>query len=443
MPAKLLEYWAILQRHKDSKITTISSNQALLKAMLNMLGAADEACKEVSYPKVGDPFSDTICGILADTPDTLCRWICPQVARVLPKIHTPQVGMTLRSLSHHLAFCGQNEVDMGWYLVEEPFSTKHKEQLAVNLLIFPYPFEATADNFVPTAIRKCGRTHLPEEFGFFTYNTPTAIPWINGKFREVLMKLKSKGQDIHGIILPEGSFPSKEEFSAAHSVVWEYFPNAFFLVGIAEPNKIADGLAQNYLQYAVPIGGDVVCLYSQSKHHRWRLDESQIKRYQLDSLDRGQIWWESIDISKRRIQFFSAKSWLTFCFLICEDLARQEPVAPLVRAIGPHLVVALLQDGPQMIQRWPNRYAGVLADDPGSAVLTVTSVGMIKNCSTSQPFKIGLWCDRRNTKELELEKGATAVLLKLASKRTPEFSADGRENPRATALLYEDHLSIR
>jgi hypothetical protein len=48
------------------------------------------------------------------------------------------------------------------------------------------------------------------------------------------------------------------------------------------------------------------------------------------------------------------------------------PGADVMNAIGPNLVIALLMDGPQREHRWPGRYATVLADDPGSAVLTVT-----------------------------------------------------------------------
>jgi hypothetical protein len=40
------------------------------------------------------------------------------------------------------------------------------------------------------------------------------------------------------------------------------------------------------------------------------------------------------------------------------------------------LLIALLMDGPQLKSRWSGRYAGVLAEDPGSSVLTLTSLGM-------------------------------------------------------------------
>ena len=86
--------------------------------------------------------------------------------------------------------------------------------------------------------------------------------------------------------------------------------------------------------------------------------------------------------------------------LICEDLARPDPVGEVVRAVGPNLIIALLSDGPQLNSRWPSRYAGVLADDPGSSVLTVTSAGMAKLSKSGDPAKdrpdvIAFWRDAK------------------------------------------------
>ncbi len=54
------------------------------------------------------------------------------------------------------------------------------------------------------------------------------------------------------------------------------------------------------------------------------------------------------------------------------------PGATILRAVGPNLVVCLLLDGPQSKERWSTRAAAALADDPGSSVLTLTSLGMLR-----------------------------------------------------------------
>ena len=63
---------------------------------------------------------------------------------------------------------------------------------------------------------------------------------------------------------------------------------------------------------------------------------------------------------------------------VCQDLAAIDDVAELVRSVGPTVIYTPLLDGPQLSSRWSARYASVLADDPGSAVLTLTSYGMVQ-----------------------------------------------------------------
>jgi hypothetical protein len=121
--------------------------------------------------------------------------------------------------------------------------------------------------------------------------------------------------------------------------------------------------------------------------------------------------------------------------LICEDLARQEPVSELVRSVGPNLVIALLMDGPQLDFRWPARYATVLADDPGCSVLTVTSLGMARmsrsESGASGSRVVAMWKDDKDGRQvpIELPQGADAIVLSLARETKEEWTADGRSGP--------------
>ena len=81
---------------------------------------------------------------------------------------------------------------------------------------------------------------------------------------------------------------------------------------------------------------------------------------------------------RRSIQFLELGGGITIVAVVCEDLARLDAVADLLRTVGPTLVLTVLLDGPQLASRWTARYASVLADDPGSAVLTLTSFGMVE-----------------------------------------------------------------
>jgi hypothetical protein len=69
---------------------------------------------------------------------------------------------------------------------------------------------------------------------------------------------------------------------------------------------------------------------------------------------------------------------VTLAALVCDDLAQNDDVAELIRSVGPTCVLTALLDGPQLNSRWASRYASVLADDPGSAVMTLTSYGMVQ-----------------------------------------------------------------
>jgi hypothetical protein len=196
-------------------------------------------------------------------------------------------------------------------------------------------------------------------------------------------------------------------------------------------------LDQNYVAVSIPMTGKESLFFSQGKHHRWRLDRSQIVRYGLSSTLNPEVrWWEGIKIDERTINFIRFRQWLSTSVLVCEDLARLEPVGLYVRSVAPDLVIALLLDGPQLRRRWPAYYATVLAEDPGSSVLTLTSLGMTKlsrpetGYGTEPEAVIGLWRDSYDGTpvEIRLPRGQHAAVLTLNRRRIEEWTADGRRH---------------
>jgi hypothetical protein len=142
----------------------------------------------------------------------------------------------------------------------------------------------------------------------------------------------------------------------------------------------------------------------------------------------------------RRLTFVSMSADLVLTALVCEDLARPDPVASLIRAVAPNLVIALLMDGPQLRERWAARYATVLADDPGCSVLSVTSLGMSQlsrpQNGPNRSRVVALWKDALNSAtEVELPVGCGAVALSLSIEYREEFTADGRSDDGAGASL--------
>src|SRR5262249_49474169 len=149
----------------------------------------------------------------------------------------------------------------------------------------------------------------------------------------------------------------------------------------------------------------------QNKHHRWSLDERQIDQYHLGGALHPRIrWWEAMDVPRREIQFIELGDEITLVSLVCEDLAQVDDVAEVIRSVGPTMVITPLLDGPQLASRWSARYASVLADDPGSTVVTLTSFGMVQRCRPNgrdvSPV-VALCKDPvRGTREIRLETGA-------------------------------------
>ena len=169
----------------------------------------------------------------------------------------------------------------------------------------------------------------------------------------------------------------------------------------------------------------------QSKHHRWSLDESQIYQYHLGGTLHPHIrWWEAMEVPRRSIQIVEVGEGSTVVSLVCEDLAQIDDVADVLRSVGPMTVVTPLLDGPQLNSRWAARYASVLADDPGSTVLTLTSYGMAQRSRpagmNASPV-IALWKDPgRGIREIPLEHGAHGVLISASADRATRRSSDGR-----------------
>jgi hypothetical protein len=115
-------------------------------------------------------------------------------------------------------------------------------------------------------------------------------------------------------------------------------------------------------------------------------------------------------------------------------------VADVIRAVGPTIVVTPLLDGPQLGSRWGARYAGVLADDPGSAVLTLTSFGMAQR---SRPPGHGpspvvaLWKGPgQHVREIPLDRGAHGILLSATAGPAVSRSFDGRRPGRDGSKFY-------
>jgi len=413
--------WQVVRESFEVPLREAQDRHALCEALMKLVVLADEACEGVGAPQKQtvheyDRLLDTASAFLT-TWGTLCYRVSRSRLRVFPKMHTPQTGLTDRSLSHYLCLCDSSEVTPHW------LTNSFLPSDSMNLLLIPWPFEVLANEF--QAATDASAT-LPENFGFFAFtHDPENRPGDVTKCVEALYaEAKRKLGRIDGVVLPELSI-TDGQFAAIRKMLP---PECFIVAGVGRSNSNGQR-ATNEVKLSFPTLEDVV----QKKHHPWKLDESQVIQYGLGGgLSPYREWWEYIDCTDRHLNFISISEDLVLCALICEDLARPDPVANIVRAVGPNLVVALLMDGPQTKERWAARYATVLADDPGCSVLSLTSLGMSQLSSPemgkpSRSRVVALWKDRfKVALEIELPLGKQAVAISLSTRYHQEFTADGR-----------------
>ena len=473
-PEKVGEYWTELLQHGDAQIDDTSAKSLTWKAIVfRLLTIADEACAGIGFSPPGDSAPErpgkTVSGIqylvcddyiawesrrrdpgqppsvmggdlLPYLPHSLCMRVPPAIACVQPKTSTPAVGCTLRSMTHHIALLPSiANVSTRWQLANEG----HHDLEPFNLLIVPFPFVITGSSF-----RKVdGRLPGAPNKRAFTLN-PGA--WMGSateeKFAEFLLALLKAAQPelepVHAIVLPETALRIDFANKVAGILAQAQKKLDLFITGVVveekpdnKPDSKPDNKAEPPPRNSAAIyrfkDGEVISRSFQSKHHRWLLDGDQIRRYQLGHvLDPNCKWWEKIDVSYRQCYITLFRPRAALSVLVCEDLARYDPVLTVMNAIGPNLVIALLMDGPQLEQRWPARYATVLADDPGSAVLTVTSLGMVQRSAMPgemESREIALWKEPNGkARALRLPKGDHALLLTLTSRMVEQFTLDGR-----------------
>jgi hypothetical protein len=418
-----------IRSNRKLSLSGLRRRKKVIAALTNLLAAADEACAGLGISLVStnnDAFTRAAERKLypGENGSTLCRRVHPSKARVLPKCHTAQTGLTIRSFSHYLALATTTEIRPQWY----SFCAETSDH-ALNLLLVPWP-----NQIIPKQFRATEKHRITDDvdrgaYGMFTFDSrgPAHLDVIR---RLVRVAERTVGR-IDGVVMPELALSPSAVERVSKAVLRE---DRFLIAGVGKAARKGSG-GENYIRFDVVLpGAEYYAPLRQEKHHRWKLERNQIMQYGIGSTLNPQAnWWEHIDVNERCLMFVTLKPWLTTCVLVCEDLARPDPLGDLVHSVGPNLLICLLMDGPQLSSRWPGRYATTFADDPGCSVLTLTSIGManLSRPSSGSPAQFGciaLWKDARtgSAKEIILPAGADAIVLSVAVEYCEEWTADGR-----------------
>lgn len=469
-PAAVESLWAELWNDNgEVELESVCMSMPLVRILLTLFAVADETCAGMGWDvneEEGDerPFASLTMGSMADEdlakalmrhlPTSFCIAVPPDRLIVLPKSLTPSVGCTVRSLSHHLALLPPStviEASWIWSTTERATDDRPDPKLPydVRILLLPFPYTIIADCFqlsFPRTTFGDGRT-MPAYFSLRQHWLQTEGQRITGEViaKDLLIPLIQEaffhsGEMPDGIVLPECALTSETAKELVAALEEQDVPIEFLITGVLDVDADT-GASYNRAQTFVLRKGEGAVKREHNKHHRWRLDSSQVERYALDFDDDhdNSQWWEDIDVGKRRLPFFGLRKDMCITTLICEDLARADPAMNVIRAVGPNLVIALLMDGPQLAARWPGRYATVLADDPGSAVLSFTSAAMVdrSNWMESRPARsVELWRDAAGrTQEIALPAGSHGILLTLESVKKRQTTLDGRSDDEVARQL--------
>ncbi|MGC5796123.1 hypothetical protein [Sphingomonas sp. NFX23] len=388
----------------------------------------------------------------------------PAVVSVLPKVRTPSVGCTLRSLSHHLALLPPVGIVKGRWtpnFVRPSTGVGRMPAGVMNLLLVPLPFSLDAKSFDAAMIEDVsgsGPGAVPR-FGYFGINQH----WINDVPRNKLLDFVEAVIDaglgqadaIHGLVFPELAL-DYEAFEQIRTLMRAKLPQAEILIAGTSSNgagREGNFVATSTFPTTAGAGPDQMRETVREKHHRWKLDRTQLRDYGLlGTLSPELSWWENISLQSRLVDFTVMRRDSVFAAMICEDLARIDPCQQIIRAVGPNLVVALLMDAPQVEARWPARYATVLAEDPGCAVLTLTSRGLMTLQHRLGTFRsngddriVAMWRDDGASRPLQLKcpYDAQAVLLTIAETAVEDVALDGRRDGGAKAWRYQGSVPVR
>jgi hypothetical protein len=436
MPDLVAAEWSVFRERADVPLERLADRREwrVCEALLTLHAIADEACAGLGVAL------DTADGegcvyrargreLLAST-GSLAR-VDSRFLRVLPKVRTPPQGRV--AFSRYACVHGPG-IDTRWRKLPARHRGTDLQSEYATLLLLPWPLRVRTSDF--RAVKGSVQRPTKDPFGFFEFAPAEGLDL--DLLDRVLVAAREEAGSVDAVVLPESAVHEREldELETvldAHGV-------GYLQTGVREPMPEPGRFPNNWLHIGVnatlekggplPSEGQPWFHLRQNKHHRWSLDESQVGQYHLDGVLHPHIrWWEATDAPRKAIEFVECAD-LVLVALVCEDLAQNDDVAQLIRSVGPSLVLVALLDGPQLSSRWSARYASVLADDPGSAVLTLTSFGMVERSrppGRDASRVIALWKDPTGgVREIPLEPGAHGVLLTVSMDRATRYSADRR-----------------
>jgi hypothetical protein len=447
MPDLVATEWSVFRERLEVPLEqlAVGRDDRACEALLTVHAIADEACAGLgvaldSSDVAGCVYRARGRELLAQT-GSLAR-IDTRYLRVLPKVRTPPTGRP--AFSRYACVQGPG-IDARWHKIPARHRGTDLRSEYATILLLPWPLEVRAADFHPVEGSVRRLTTYP--YGFFEFAPAEGLDL--DLLDRVLLAARQEAGSVDVVVLPESAIDERdlddlEAMLNAHGVIT-------LETGVRQPMTQPGQFPNNWLHMGfnpglekggpLPTERQPWFHVRQNKHHRWSLDEGQVNQYNLGGALHPHIrWWEAMAVPRKAVHFIEVAE-VVLVSLVCEDLAQNDDVAQLIRSVGPTAVITILLDGPQLTSRWAARYASVLADDPGSAVLTLSSFGMVQRSrppGRDASRVIALWKDpTTGVREIPLEPGAHAVLLTLCADRATRYSADRRRPVENSTSTYQ------
>lgn len=309
-PESIKESWAKLYADGSRPINDIFNSRDLTQHLIRMALIADEASAGIGVDwdngidEAGEPVESTFL-ILAEQVKvnrglrTFGWEVSPQVVCVLGKQHTPQVGATFRSLSHHLALYLPNDIRAQWYGPYKQWQGSRDSSARLNLLLLPWPEEIQSADFseVLNTARPARRQRKDSDVeppGYFSFK-PKDFPTPK-KFGEALVRALARAREhanqIDAVIFPEAVL-ALEHYKVAEQIAVEQ--HVILICGV---RGVAPEEERDVNLCVIQPAGAVLreeddsdqakrqlfveeLRLMQAKHHRWCLNREQLVTYQL------------------------------------------------------------------------------------------------------------------------------------------------------------------
>ncbi len=443
-------------KNLNISVDDLTKDPEFKKSLLKICLCADESFKDVT---VLSPIDSSISGRVVEflilnneEYEFQLAFTNKSFGTVHYKSTICQSGISINSVTNKLTLISP-EITLKY--VERLKDDRWAKRDNYNVLILPWPLKVDRTDFNEVSGSKV--QEMDSDFGFFEYSPKMSKDKEN--VDSILDEFFKEFDEVDLVVLPECALQSAQaelffdEIRLYCETNGKYIPT--FISGVyerGEEHKFGVNALKLFTVSGQHNGEEIepstaVDYVEQHKHHRWFLDRAQLHNYKLGNrLSPKRKWWEFTKVDERSlISYYCQRQDIQVSPLICEDLARQDPVAPVIRALGPNLIIALLLDGPQIKTRWPGRYASLLSEDPGSSVLSITPLGMtMRSDGTGFPPSrtVGFWSESNGSyRELSLNEGKRAIVLTLEPNRQSQWSADGRKSERVM-LNYAGHLCI-